>query len=370
MTETEAQRSERTTQPESFIQRAIFDVGIFLLVVTAIIVFWYLIDVMMYIFAGILFAIFLRIPTDWLVDHTSLSDKVALLISGIVIVGLLVLTGWLILPQVIAQFNQFGQLIPQAINELINGLRSLSERRGLLGAIPEPSEIMPDGGRITGRLTSLFSDVTGTVIRVLIMLFVGIYLALQPQLYARGVVTLVPSDYRDRAHEILCAIYRSLKWWLIGRLFAMVALGILVGIGLAILGIPLTLTLAVLAGVFSFVPTIGAILAVVPAALVALTQSPSSVLWVLIIYQAAQLIETYFLTPMVQQYAVMLPAALALMLQLLLLAIAGPLGVALAFPLALVGMILIQTIYVEDMLGDDVRVPGMSDGSEDRKLGV
>jgi predicted PurR-regulated permease PerM len=159
--------------------------------------------------------------------------------------------------------------------------------------------------------------------------------------------------------EILNTIGEALKWWLIGRLVAMLILGLLVGIGLALLRVPLALSLGMITGLVSFVPIIGSVLAIIPAGLIALSQGPLKLLYVLFLYAGAQGVETYLLTPLVQRRTALMAPALALLLQLLMGILIGPLGIALAYPLAVVGQVLIKKLYLEDVLGESVDiVPG------------
>ncbi|MEJ2746072.1 MAG: AI-2E family transporter, partial [bacterium] len=85
----------------------------------------------------------------------------------------------------------------------------------------------------------------------------------------------------------------------------------------------------------------------IPAALIAVTQGPVIFVYVLLLYCGAQMVETYFLTPLIQQRAVSMPPALGLVAQLLMGVLAGPLGVALAFPIAVVALVLVKKLHVE-----------------------
>ncbi len=81
----------------------------------------------------------------------------------------------------------------------------------------------------------------------LLVVFVAIFVAVDPGLYRRGLVSLVPIGKRDRANEILDELGEKLRWWFIGQLFSMAVVGVSTAIGLWLLGIPFFLTLAVLA---------------------------------------------------------------------------------------------------------------------------
>lgn len=144
----------------------------------------------------------------------------------------------------------------------------------------------------------------------------------------------------------------NLRWWIMGQMFAMACVGVITGVGLWIAGTPLALTLGVLAAILEIIPNIGPVLWLVPAALVALTEGPTQVLHVVIIYAVTHMIESYILIPLVQRRTVWLPPALSILAVVLLGLLGGLVGLLVAAPIALVAMLLVKMLYVEDRLGD------------------
>ena len=114
----------------------------------------------------------------------------------------------------------------------------------------------------------------------------------------------------------------------------MAVVGLLSGAGLALLGAPSPITLGVLAALLSFVPNVGPILSLVPAALAGLTVGPTTGLYVVVLYLAVQTVESYLVTPLIQQRAVTLPPAIVIVVQLAFGAAFGLLGLLFATPLA------------------------------------
>jgi predicted PurR-regulated permease PerM len=141
----------------------------------------------------------------------------------------------------------------------------------------------------------------------------------------------------------------------------MLITGGLTTVALLLLGLPLALVLGVLTFVLAFIPYIGPILAFVPIVLVAFMEGPQTLLWVGLIYVAVMAIESYVVTPLVQQKVIALPPALLLFSQLLMGALAGVLGLALAPPLAVCVIIAVQVLYVRGKLHDDVPLLGTED---------
>jgi predicted PurR-regulated permease PerM len=128
----------------------------------------------------------------------------------------------------------------------------------------------------------------------------------------------------------------------------MALVGIATATGLWLLGVPLAFTLGVVAGVVSFVPTIGAVLAIIPALLVAFQQGAWMPAYVLALYCGVQAVENNLITPLVQQKAVSVPPVLVIVVQVLMGLLVGIVGVAIATPLAAVGLQLIRDLYVRE----------------------
>lgn len=151
---------------------------------------------------------------------------------------------------------------------------------------------------------------------------------------------------------MLEAVRARMFWWVIGRMVNMLLIGVLTTVGLAVIGVPAPVALGALAGILTFVPNIGPLVSVIPAALLALTMSFTTVLWVLGLYAVAQTLESYVVTPLIQRRAASVPPPVLLTAQITLGVPFGALGLLLATPLVAIAIILLRMLYVEDTLGD------------------
>jgi predicted PurR-regulated permease PerM len=234
--------------------------------------------------------------------------------------------------------------------------------------VPKPQQVLSSGGGgLASSVTGAVSTAASAFTNALIVFVIGVYLALDPGPYTDGIVRLVPKTQRDRISEVLAAIGHTLRWWMVGRGASMAVVGILTGVGLLIAGIPLAFSLGVIAALFSFVPYIGPIASAVPALLVALTVSPVKALYVLGIYAAVQFLESYLVTPLIQERAVSIPPALLVSVQVVAGVLAGALGVLLATPMGVALVVAVQMLYVEDALGDRVDVLGEGEAHTDEE---
>ena len=129
-------------------------------------------------------------------------------------------------------------------------------------------------------------------------------------------------------------------------------MALILWLALQLLGIPGAPLLGLQAGVANFVPYLGPLIAALPIALVAMPLGLSTVAWVLAIYFVIQTIEGFVIAPLVQKEAVNVAPAWTLFAIVILGAMFGIMGVALAAPLVAVGRLAVMRFYVEDWLGD------------------
>lgn len=86
--------------------------------------------------------------------------------------------------------------------------------------------------------------------------------------------------------------------------------------------------------------------------IVALAREPIKAVYVLVVYTAIQVLESYLITPLIEQQTTSVPAALLITVQIIMALAGGILGILVATPLAVAGMVAIRMLYVEDVLHD------------------
>jgi predicted PurR-regulated permease PerM len=211
------------------------------------------------------------------------------------------------------------------------------------------------GGVAGGVVSSTF----GVIGDVAVVISVGLFFAIHPSLYAQGLVRLLPIPRRKRAALILAQVGTQLQWWFVGQLCSMFSIGIVTYLGLKLLGVPMAVTLAMLAGLMNFVPNFGPLIAAAPAVVLAFAPRgdqtelrPALAGWVIVMYIIIQLLEGWVITPFFQQRAVELPPALIIISQVVFALFFGPIGLILATPILAATIVLVRMIYVEDILGD------------------
>lgn len=307
---------------------------------------WKVADVFVIGFGAVVFATALRAGAAPVARMTGWSPRVSL---AVVVVGLIVMFSllfWLFGRQATQQFAEMQERLPAAAEKFKAWIAESPFGRTLVDGLKQMTQ---DGGQLSAAGTAL-GAVVGGIGHLLLILFAGIYFAADPELYRRGALRLLPPARRPQVGRALGDAGTALHKWLVAQLVVMVAVGVMTGIGLKVLGVPLSLSLGLIAGLFEFVPVVGPIAATVPGVLLAFSKGPETALYALILYIVVQQIESNVLTPLVQRWAVELPPVVALLSIVACGLLFGVMGVIFATPMAVVVMALVKHLYVEDTL--------------------
>ncbi len=349
----------------TFVWRVLVVVFTTVVIVGLLLFTWRIFHILMLTFASVLIAVFLRGLANQLSDRSKLKPGWSLLLVTLVLLAAFTAMIWLLAPQVSAQVGELSADIPVAIERLRESIASYAWGEFLLAQLPDtPGDARTDELELLGRVGGIISTTVGGLVDVLFVVFVGIYLAINPGLYIGGAVRLMPLDKRARAEEVIHAVGKQLQWWLVARFVTMILVGIMTGIGLWLLGVPMVLTLALLITFLEFVPVVGPVLASIPAILLAVLISPRLAIYTALFYWLVQSVESYLLTPILQHRIVHLPPALVIIAELVMAVVLGFIGLILATPLLVVIVVVIKHVYIEDVLGERAMEP---DGQGDQE---
>jgi predicted PurR-regulated permease PerM len=350
-------RQPREQTDRSFISQILLFYGIGVIFVLAGYLVAYSYQFLLLLFASILIGIVLYDGSRKLETKLHIPHYAAFHLLQFVLIIIAGLVGWLIAPQIAEQTQQLLKAIPNAIVRFESYLQQLTWFNQLLGGMPSFDDLIHNATGMLSKAGVLFSGTIGVIGNAVIIVFVAIYLAAQPQVYVNGFVTLFPLKKRARTREVMDELGDTLAQWMLGKLLSMVIIAAATALGLWLLGVPLALVLGVIAGLLDFIPYIGPIMAAVPAILLALSDSPTLALYVTLLFIGVQILEGYIVLPLIERKTVSLPPALTIAMQVLLGSLFGLSGIALATPLAAVITVLVVMLYVQDVLGDPVRTP-------------
>jgi predicted PurR-regulated permease PerM len=320
-------------------------------IIMALLAAWYGRELLLLLFAGILVAVYVRGLSSLVTRFTKMPAYGA---TWLVMAVMLLLVGGLgawLAPHLSEQIPNLSNDVVTSFEELRSHVSERPWAERLYDSLQQRADSLWNSLNLVGMSQSLFSTVLGSIAALVLVVFVSIYLSLNPQIYVSHVISFIPPRGRERAREIVDTTVHTLRWWCIGKSVSIAVVGLLTWIGLSLLGVKLALSLAVIAGLLSFIPNFGPIMSVVPAVLVGLSQRPILALWVLVLYIVIQVVESYIITPLVQRQAVSLLPVFLILGQVALGIISGVLGLALATPVVVVLQVLAYELYLRDTLG-------------------
>ena len=347
-------------EESGFVYRVLLTIGLVLLAGLTVYFLGKLIEVLLVIFAAVLLAAAITGVRCIIQSRTPLSAVWSLVATYALVIVLIAGAAAVIWPQLSEQIPKFIDQVPEAFDQL----GEIADRmpwveEAIDGAGDNGNgDNGNDGFNLPSHLLGVFSTTLGAIASFSLIVLIAIYFTLSPATYIQNLLMLVPRAQRQRTEEVIEAQTRSLRFWLLGRLASMVFVGVFAGIGLWLLGVPMAFTLGLIAGVATFIPYIGPILGAIPALMVALLEGPMVVLYVAILYFVVETAESSFIYPLATEKAVHVAPAYTVIIQLAGGVVAGIPGVILATPLAVVGAVTIQLLYVEDVLGEDVEILG------------
>ncbi|MCC2653847.1 MAG: hypothetical protein K0R61_79 [Microvirga sp.] len=221
---------------------------------------------------------------------------------------------------------------------------------GGVGAVVR--SFFPNAAALLQSATAALGGVAGVLGNLVVIIFLGLYVAVDPSIYRHGALLLLPPDRRERAGSVLDEAATTLRWWVIGQLVSMAIIALLTYLALLLVGMPAAFILALTTGLFAFIPYIGSFVAGAMIVLFGLAQGATMAFWGLGVYLLVQLVESYVLAPIVQRWSVNISPALIIGGLTVLGAVFGIWGFILAAPLLAVLRVLVLRFWVEDALSD------------------
>ena len=297
-------------------------------------------------FLAVLLGLALSRAADWLERHRVRRGlgAPATLLGGLLV---LVLIGMAVAPSLTSQTDEISHDFPKA-------MQSIGQK---LPFAPAVERVMSRELRgLTRLLFPVISSVVGAIGAIVVILFMAMYIAIEPDLYRKGILHLVPHRARPRAEEVLATLGDTLRQWLIARLLAMAAIGIITGIGLAALRVKGAGALGILAGMLEIIPFFGPLVSALPAVAVALIDSPQKALGVIVLYTIVQQLEGHLITPLILEKRLAIPPVLTIVSVSAMGLVFGILGMLIAEPLLAATIVLTKMLYVQDVVHDEVAI--------------
>lgn len=315
---------------------------------------FYLAQPLLLIFAGVVFAAILDggtrllgrvlpIGRGWRLAIVTLTG-VAFIVATFIFTGL----------ELVGQAERLREVVTFQLDRILSWANSLGIVQGRAEVGRMSQQLMGS----LGKLTSAVGSALGAVTSMIMIVVIGIFIAIEPRLYERGIAWMLPLRGRDRFYRTGEHVGFTLRRLMAGRLIGMAVEGVGTWILLWVGGVPMAALLGILTGLLAFIPNIGAIVSGVLIVLVGFSAGVEQGLWAIGVYFVVQTVDGYLIVPYVARRTVDLAPALVLGAQLLFGALFGILGLALADPIiAMLKAALEQMSKEESGLGAGVPEP-------------
>ncbi|MEC9451831.1 MAG: AI-2E family transporter [Cyanobacteriota bacterium] len=310
---------------------------------------WQLRWVLLVLFGAVVLAVALDVLIEKLQDRLSWPRPLSLAVVLVVLLLGGALVFQLLVPELITQVQELGNLVPTLVTKLKSMLVSNPRLMNLEESFTEQfswDRIQPLGSQLLG----VAGGAANSLIQLLLMSLLAVLLALDPLSHRQMVIAATPRPARQEMAELLDQCRLALGGWLAGMTISASSVFVLTWAGLALLKVPLALLSALVCGLLTFVPTIGPTAASLLPLAMALLVSPLLMLQVLVLRLILQNLEAFLLTPLLLRRTVNLLPTVALMAQLSLGALLGLPGVLLALPLVVVLQVGMEQVVVKQIM--------------------
>lgn len=318
-------------------------VGIIILMVIFFLLFKALFSLILLTLAGTLMAVYFYGCAGLLQRYIHLSPKLSIILSVVINIVLLAAFFWFMGARLQQQASQLSDTLPKTIQQL----KSKINESTLGGKVMNYLNSSGNSKKTMAVVKNFFSSSFGILSDIYIVVLIGLFFTASPSVYKKGIIHLLPPKAKDTGDALLNDISDILRKWLKGQIFGFFFIAVLTGIGLLILGMPLVLTLALIAGLLNLIPNFGPIIALIPAVLLALTKGTTTVIIIICLYTFIQIIQSAVTQPLIQKKMISIPPGLVIMGQVAMGALGGFWGVLLAAPIVAIIMLLVNKLYVE-----------------------
>ncbi len=340
--------------------------------VILLVAIWQIRGILMLALAGVILTIVFSMPVRFFM-RWHIGRMLSIALSMALGILLIILFSYLVFPTL---FDQFSTLFRSTIPAGIEQVTELWNSGELYARVPllesavtafNASDFVIDANvlnQLVTQLSSAINNVGGSVIPIIggvasalvsifIVIFVCVFLIVEPDKYTHGIIRLTPLWYRDRMREIIVRIDETMRAWIRVTGISMLFVGTTIAFGLALIGVQQWLALGVIAGLLSFIPNFSIFITLIPTVAVTIVEVPEAVLIAVIIVIVASFVQANIVGPILTSETMHMPPVLILVGQIVFGFFFGFIGLMLAVPLTAISVILIEEIYIKDVLGDN-----------------
>ncbi len=302
-------------------------------------------------------AMLLAIAIDPVVDRLE-RRKVpragAIVLVYLLLVAVVLAVIGLLIPVLLDEFSQLSATLPRATKEIPQAFNSLIAERfpslaQRLSTSDLGSQLSGEIGTVAGSIGEVLVGVgqalTTLTVSTFLVLVVGFFLAADARFAPRFIARFFPPAIRPTASVLARDIGGRLGHWVRAQALVGLFFGVTFGIGLALVGIPYSLSLGVVGGVLELIPYVGGAIVTALGMLVALTVSPWLALGVLMLYMVVASVESHVVYPKLVGDIVGLHPLVIVIALFIGAEAKGVVGALLAVPVTVVIQVLFDHFY-------------------------
>lgn len=305
-------------------------------------------DILILFFVSLVLASALDPWVDWL-KKRKIPRSVSVLGLYLILFSILALALYLLIPVFIKEINDIANNFPRYFESLyskFSDLKDISTRYGFVNRFQGSLEFISN--YLQGMASGFFltvANIFGGIFSFVLILVLTFYMVVEESAIKELVWSIAPERHQPYVMQLVNRIQIKMGLWLRGQLILGLALAVMSFVGLTILGVNYALILAVLVGLFSFVPYMGAIFGAVPAVFIAFTHTPWLAVFTIILFYIIHLIEGNLLYPKIMEKAVGLNPIVSILVMLAGFKIAGFIGAILSIPVTTAAAVFIKDIF-------------------------
>ena len=287
-------------------------------------------DIILILFIVVILTAALSPLVDSIKAKLNIPRLMAILLIYLGLLAFVALVGYLIIPPVVEQIQNISQNLPEYVKRISLFFSTFNE-----GAITSNNGLQSASSTLGEFANTLLKSATsffGGMTTVFYVLVLTLFLLLEEDGIRRFFVSLLPISQKAYVVEVSRKIADKMGSWVIGQISLMGIIALVTTLGLWILQVPYALTLGIIAGILEIIPTIGPIIAAIPAIFIAYLASPVIAVLVLVFYIVVQQLENQILVPKVMQKAIGVSPFVILVALLIGGKLAGILGIILSVP--------------------------------------
>ena len=259
-----------------------------------------LLTVVLYVLFGAVIAFIAGPIVQMLEDRAHMPRTPAILLTLLFGVAVVTGIGYLIATPIVdeaSQLSKQGPTLIKHINDIVASVRTQLATHGIqLSNNGVGTTISSDvSSRVAGILLNVVASTVTILLDILVTLVVAFWMLKDGEQLRGGIVNLLPGRVRSEANFAFDAFGVVVGGYVRGQLFMAAIIGVMAGLGCWVIGVPFPIVVAIAAGTFELIPLVGAFVGGAVAILLALTKSPVTALWALLLFIVIHIIEGYLL---------------------------------------------------------------------------